>query len=304
MVGASNRTALTSAVASPGSLTLWLELLGSQVTQRWVDARGIRTRVLEAGDGEPLLLLHGTGGHAEAYGRNLAALAEHFRVIAFDLVGHGFSDKPNIPYTLDVYCQQLDALLDALKLDDAFLSGESLGGWVAAWYASRQPERVRRLVLTTPGNITSKPETMAKIRELTLQAVRDASPETVRARLEWLFAPQNRHLVTDELVEIRMRIYTAPEALQAMENVLVLQLPQVRASFAWDARWCGAIAAPTLILWTSHDPTGPVEEGRLLNSWIGDSQLVVLDGAGHWPQWERPADFNRIHCNFLLDHER
>ena len=86
------------------------------------------------------MLLHGTGGHAEAYLRNIRALSASFRVIAYDMVGHGFTDTPRHA----VHARRLrrapaSALLDALGIERAHLSGESLGGWVAAWAARRIP---------------------------------------------------------------------------------------------------------------------------------------------------------------------
>jgi 2-hydroxy-6-oxonona-2,4-dienedioate hydrolase len=279
---------------------IWTELMDVGFAQRFVDAGGVRTRVIEAGDGPPLVLLHGTGGHAEAYLRNVRELSRDFRVVVYDMVGHGYSAQPDEPYTLDVYAAQLTGLLDALGIERAHLSGESLGGWVAAWYAAREPQRVDRLVLTTPGNITSKPDTMAKIRESTLRAVAEASPETVRARLEWLFAPATKHLVSDELVAVRLAIYSQPGYEQAMRNILVLQEPETRARYAWAEEWCARITAPTLIIWTSDDPTGTYDEGELLQRWIAGSRLVNIENAGHWPQWEVPDEFHRLHREFLL----
>lgn len=289
---------MTDETAQPGP-PIWPQLMTTSFTQRFVDINGVRTRLIEAGSGELLVLLHGTGGHAEAYLRNLASLSRDFRVVAYDMVGHGFSDKPDQPYTLDVYAAQLAGLLEVLGDDRAHLSGESLGGWVAAWFAAAHPERVDRLVLTTPGNIIGKPETMKVIRESTMRAVAEASPETVRARLEWLFAPQTRHLVSDELVAVRLAIYTLPGAEQAMHNVLVLQDPDVRARYGWAEDWTARIEAPTLIIWTSDDPTGTYDEGELLASWIADSKLVNIEGAGHWPQWEVPETFDQLHREFL-----
>jgi 2-hydroxy-6-oxonona-2,4-dienedioate hydrolase len=288
----------TTTVDAPA---IWPQLMTTGFTQRFVDVGGVRTRIIEAGAGEPLVLLHGTGGHAEAYLRNLASLSQRFHVIAYDMVGHGFSDKPDCPYTLDVYAAQLSGLLDALGFERAHLSGESLGGWVVAWFAARHPERVDKLILTTPGNVIGKPETMKVIRESTMRAVAEASTETVRARLEWLFAPINRHLVSDELVAVRLAIYTLPGAEEAMRNVLVLQDPEVRAKYTWAPEWASEIQAPTLIIWTSDDPTGVYEEGELLASWIPNSTLINIDGAGHWPQWEVPEIFDRLHVEFLAD---
>jgi 2-hydroxy-6-oxonona-2,4-dienedioate hydrolase len=202
---------------------------------------------------------------------------------------------------LDEYTAHLEALLEALAIERCHLSGESLGGWVAAWYAAHGGgTRVDRLVLAVPGNVTAKPETMATLRDSTRKAVLEASPATVRARLEWLFAPDNRHLVPDDLVDVRLAIYSRPGAEATVEHVLVLQDPDVRSRYTWTPEWCGRIDVPTLILWTEHDPTGPVEEGHLLHDWIPGSDLVVMEDAGHWPQWERPDEFERLHRGFLL----
>lgn len=281
-------------------LGLWAELADVPFSQRFVDAGGFRTRVIEAGEGPDLVLMHGTGGHCEAFLRNLRSLSRDFHVVIFDLAGHGYTTGPDKPYTLDVYADHLEALLDALGLDRPLLSGESLGGWVAAWFAASRPERVERTVLAVPGNVTMKTETMQKLKESTRKAVVEASPENVRTRLEWLFGPDNKHMVTEELVRVRYDIYTQPGAQKRIENVLVLQNPEVRKQYTWAPEWCGQIKAPTLILWTEHDPTGPVSEGELLNEWIPGSELTVMSAAGHWPQWERPEEFERIHKEFLL----
>lgn len=279
---------------------IWAEIADVQFTQRFVQAGPVRTRVIEAGEGPHLVLMHGTGGHGEAFLRNLKALAEDFHVVIFDLVGHGYSDGPDEPYTLDTYANHLEALLDALGIQKAHLSGESLGGWVAAWFAWKHPERVDKAVLAVPGNVTMKLETMQRIKESTRKAVVEASPENVRARLEWLFAPDNKHMVSDELVRVRYDIYTRPQAQRTIENVLVLQDPEVRKEYTWSEEWCAQIKVPTLILWTEHDPTGPVSEGELLHEWIPGSEFIVMPDAGHWPQWERPEEFDRIHREFLL----
>jgi 2-hydroxy-6-oxonona-2,4-dienedioate hydrolase len=279
-------------------ITIWGELIGLPIRQYYVNAGGIQTRVLEGGTGAPLVFIHGTGGHLEAYARNFAGLIPHFRVITYDMAGHGYSEKPDRPYTIDFLVYHLIGLLDALGLEQAHLSGESLGGWVAAWAAAHYPQRVDRLILNTPGNITNKPEVMQQVKESSLRAVREASYESVRARLEWLF--YDKRLVTDELVAIRYRIYTQPGFERAMEHIVAMQNWEIRKHYAWNPEWCGKISAPTLLLWTDHDPTGGLDEAELLLQWIRGSRLHVIRDAGHWPQWEKPEEFNDVHCRFLL----
>ncbi|WP_043663106.1 alpha/beta fold hydrolase [Streptomyces xylophagus] len=282
----------------PAHIGIWGELSDVEHELRFVDVAGVRTRVLRAGSGPELILLHGTGGHLEAYARDIAGLATDFRVTAYDMVGHGWSDLPDRPYTIDVLSDHLLGLMDALGIDSAHLSGESLGGWVTAWTAAYHPERVERLVLNTPGNIANKPEVMVRMRESTLAAVRDPSDETVRRRVEFLF--HDTSMVTDELVNLRRAVYGRPGFLRAIENTLVLQDPEIRKDFAWDPAWVGRITAPTLLLWTDHDPTGGLDEAAMLQSWLSDARLHVIEDAGHWPQWEKPSEFLRAHRDFLL----
>jgi 2-hydroxy-6-oxonona-2,4-dienedioate hydrolase len=278
-------------------VSIWSDLIGVGLRQGFVDAGGYRTRVVDSGEGPALVFIHGTGGHLEAYTRNVGELSQHFRVVLYDMVGHGYSEKPDRPYTIDVLSEHVVGVLDALGIERAHLSGESIGGWVAAWTAAHAPERVDRLVLNTPGNITNKPEVMATVKSSSLKAVREASVDTVRARVEWLF--YDTSLVTDELVRLRLAVYTQPGFERAMENIVALQDWEHRAPFAWTPEWCGRITAPTLLLWTDHDPTGGLDEAALLEEWIPDTRLVVIEGAGHWPQWEKPDEFNALHEQFL-----
>jgi 2-hydroxy-6-oxonona-2,4-dienedioate hydrolase len=291
----------TTPAVTGTQVSIWGELGAVDLHQHHVDANGIRTRVLEAGSGPALVMIHGTGGHLEAYARNVRALAEHFHVVLYDMEGHGYTDKPDLPYTIDVLSHHLIGVMDALGIERAHLSGESLGGWVAAWTAAHHPERVDRIVLNTPGNITNKPEVMATVRDSSLKAVREASPESVRARVAWLFHDTSQ--VTDELVALRLAIYSQPGFEQAMRNIVAVQDWEYRAPFAWSPEWCAWIQAPTLLLWTDHDPTGTVEEAELLREWIPDARIELIEGAGHWPQWEKPDEFHRAHLRFLTGGE-
>ena len=116
--------------------------------------------------------------------------------------------------------------------------------------------------------------------------------------MEWLF--HDTALVTDELVALRFAIYTQPGFVRAMENIVAMQEPEVRAPFVWSPEWCQQIDAPTLLLWTDHDPTGGLDDATLLDRWIPDTRLEIISGAGHWPQWEKPDEFLRVHRDFLL----
>ncbi|MFJ8235327.1 alpha/beta fold hydrolase [Ureibacillus sp. NPDC094379] len=277
-------------------MTIWSDLANIEFKLHFVDANGIRTRVLEAGEGTPLILLHGTGGHIEAYARNIPELSKYFRVICIDMLGHGYTDKPDYPYGIDAYSDHLLALIQALNLDRVYLSGESLGGWVAAWFSAEHPEYVISQVLNTPGNVNSKPDVMEKLKASTLKAVLEANYENVKTRLEWLMYDKSQ--VTDELIQCRYDIYTKPAYQKAVHNIVYLQEPEARKQYIWDPSWCGKISVPTLLAWTDHDPTSTVEEAGPIREMIPNSEFVVIENAGHWPQWEQVEAFNKVIIDF------
>lgn len=279
--------------------SFWVDLARARFSQGFIDADGIDTRYLHSGDSNnpPLILLHGTGGHAECYARNLGQHGEHFDTWAIDMVGHGWTAKPDMPYEIDVYVEHLRAVLDALGFERAHISGESLGGWVAARFALKYPERCHRLALNTTGGATMIPEVMKKIKDATRAAVHDPTWETVRARLEWLMA--DNATVTDDLIACRKAIYEQPGFREALEHILVLQDPEIRQrNNLTDDEWA-AIKHETLVVWTSHDPTAKDTVGQRIAALIPDARYVLMQDCGHWPQFEDPATFNRMHIDFL-----
>ncbi|HEV8295923.1 MAG TPA: alpha/beta fold hydrolase [Acidimicrobiales bacterium] len=277
--------------------TVWLEIMDTDLKRSVVPAAGWLTRTIESGKGEPLLLLHGTGGHAEAYLRNLAPLSRHFRVVIPDLAGHGFTTHATRDLEIADYVAHVIALMDQLDIARAHISGESLGGWVAARVAAQHPERVARMVLNTPGGTMMAAEVMERIRQLSQDAADDPSNERIRARLEWLMAEPTS--VTDELVSIRQKIYARPGFATSMRHILCLQNPVVRERNLLTDDELARISAPTLVLWTSDDPSGPAAEGRSITARIPNAQFALIRGAGHWPQWEQAKRFNELHIAFL-----
>jgi 2-hydroxy-6-oxonona-2,4-dienedioate hydrolase len=279
--------------------SIWTDLARARFAQGYVDAKGVRTRYLQSGSAgaPPLLLLHGTGGHAECYSRNLAAHGEHFDTYAIDMIGHGWSDKPDRPYEIDVYVEHVKDVMDALGFARAHVSGESLGGWVAARLALAYPQRVGRLVLNTTGGATMNPAVMEKIKASTRAAVDDPSWTAVKARLEWLMADPAS--VTDDLVACRQAIYRQPGFRRTLEHILVLQDPDIRArNNLSDSEWAG-IRHETLVVWTTHDPTASVEVGQRITGLMPRARLEVMEHCGHWPQFEDAETFNRLHLAFL-----
>ena len=286
--------------------SIWNELQGLDLKQTFCDAGGIRTRVIEAGSGYPLFLLHGTGGHAEAYSRNIAAHAEHFRVIAYDMVGHGYTDAPDIDYGEQAYVDHLLSLMDAMEIQAAHLSGESLGGSVAAWFALRHPERAGRIVLNT--GLPLSPNTRQGIDQMkdflarSRKATGTPTREALALRMKWLFLDEAS--LTEELLETRFRIYSQPgraAVIRKLTERAIGGLIDPASQKTWyRPGQLRELTCPTLLLWTNHNPGQPVELARQAAADIPDARVVVLENSAHWPQWEEPEAFNRAHIEFLL----
>ncbi|MGW5377846.1 alpha/beta fold hydrolase [Nocardia sp. NPDC003999] len=280
--------------------SIWSDLQGVPFTQGYLDVGGVRTRYLHAGDpAHPaLVLLHGSGGHAEAYVRNLESHAAHFSTWSIDMLGHGYTDKPGHPLEIAHYVEHVVGFLDAVGVRRARVSGESLGGWVAARMAIDHPDRVDRLVLNTAGGSQADPEVMRRIVTLSMAAAADPTWETVQARIKWLMADKSKDY--DDVVASRQRIYRQPGFVAAMRDIMALQDPSIRQRNLLGPADYGKITAPTLVLWTSDDPTADVGEGRRIASMIPGARFEVLPDCGHWPQYEDAKNFNALHLDFLL----
>lgn len=287
--------------------TMWIDLLGAEV--RHYDVGGVRTRAIEAGDGEPLVLLHGIGGHAEAYCRNVVPLAEAgFHVYALDMVGHGLTAKPDQPYGTGPFAEHVLRFMDTIGAEQISLSGESIGGWTSGWLALHHPDRIRKLILNTPSGIAidengaeitteDYQQRRTELRKRTLAALDNPSRETVRSRLEWLLLDPAD--LTDELVEVRYRIYSQPEFISAQRRYWTDDTSLAGDTELLTRDRLAAISVPTLVLWTSHDPFLPWQVGKQVHETIPGSSFVVMDECGHWPQFERPDEFNQIVSDFL-----
>lgn len=278
-------------------MSLWNDFVGAEI--RYIDTPTYgRIRVAEAGPkGAPVILFqHGIGGHLEAYSKNLVALSDEFHCIAFDYVGHAMSNRKVMEYTPPVLAEQVRELMDAMGIESAHLSGESLGGWVSGFFAVKYPQRVLKLMLNTGAGIPIVSEKgradMLDLMERSKKAAGLAPTfEMVKHRIEWLIHPNNHaRLVTDELVNLRLRYYLMPEGREVTPMVNRM-LPR-HDEFLVPLE---AIKAETMLLWTRDNPIHDLECARAAQARIPNSTLYVMEADGaHWPQYEDPEEFNRV----------
>lgn len=256
----------------------------------------------EAGDGPPLVLLHGSGPGVSAwanFGDNLAAFAPHFRVLALDFPGFGIS-YPTEGSPLMAGVPAVVDFLDALGLDTVPIVGNSMGGNVGARVAANFPERVSRLV--TIGGVgfglfsPAPPEGV----KLLVQFVEDPTRERL---VSWMQAMvYDTRLLTDEFVDRRWQAANAPGALDDLRKLFNARslVPVPAGKFAGEmVGMLGKIECPTLLTWGRDDRVTPVDGMLIPMRVIRRCEVHVFPDCGHWAMIERRAEFERVTLEFL-----
>lgn len=283
-------------------MTIWTDLSGIEFCVKFVDAGGVRTRALVAGDGEDVIMMHGTSGHLEAFSRNIVPhVHAGFRCHAIDALGHGYTDKPNEAYEIFKYGKHVIAYMDAMGIEKAHLAGESLGGWTSAWIAINHPDRVASVQLIAAGGTKANPEIMERIKTSTTLAVQTDDRDLTRKRLHLLMHNPEKD-VSEELVDIRHTIYHQPDFVANIHNLLSLQNMEIRQRNLLRPDDLAKIEAPTLVVWGSQNPFGGVAEATAMHENIPGSELIIYNECGHWPQHEHAEEYNPAAIEFLRKH--
>ena len=291
--------------------SIHVDLLGTET--RFIDTGMYRTRVIEVpNDKPPLIMLHGGGGHAETYSRNLNRLSAVSRPIAIDFIWHGMSSRPKFSdgtatqeiHWLRQFTLQVLDLMDYLNLPSATIEGESLGGWIALDLAINFPERVDAIVLNTAWGIALDAEfvqageaDLDALRETSVAALTNPTFETLRTRLEWLMPLGG---VTDELVLLRQALWSIPETREALLEYYDRLFSADISDYYFEEPEIRTIRCPTLVLWTDKNPIHGVDAAERLHDLIDASSLHIMKGCAHWPQWERPAEHDEVVAQFLV----
>ncbi|NDJ78651.1 MAG: alpha/beta fold hydrolase [Chloroflexi bacterium] len=244
---------------------------------------------------ETLLLINGVGQWHQAWWRNVGPLGEHLRVITFDNRGIGSSDKPDIPYTLDMMAEDTLGLLDALKVERAHVLGHSLGGGIALFMARKAPDRIQSLILASTLYWGPK---VAMPSERAMQVLQDRSGDPL------------------ELVKRGIRIAAAegfeehdPEGFQKLidlrfnsqqtPNLYVRQsqagLPYLQADHITDI----VPDVPVLLLVGELDEVAPPTNSEAIKAAWPHAQLIEIAGAGHLFNIEKPAESHRVILDFI-----
>jgi 2-hydroxymuconate-semialdehyde hydrolase len=269
---------------------------GIALEPRTIDAGGVQTSYLEAGAGEPVVMLHGSGPGVSAmanWQNNIGTLSQRFRVLAPDIVGFGATQRPDdVTYSLRTWTDQIWAFLDAHGIEKTAIVGNSLGGRIALQMATDCPDRITKMVLMgAPGVGMTLTDGLAALRAY------EPSHDAMRDLLRNYFAVDPT-MITDELVAIRYEASIADGAYEAY-----------RAMF-FDPRHAGselgitedevrAIATPTLLVHGREDKVVPVQVSVTMLGLLPNADLHVFSSCGHWTQIERADEFSALVSDYL-----
>ena len=268
-----------------------------------VEVNGEHVAYLDIGQGRPVILIHGFGGSMWQWEHQQQPLSAEFRLITPDLIGSGLSTKPEIEYRPEQMLDYFIGFMDALRIRQVALVGNSMGAGLAIGMALTYPDRVSQLVLIDglPANVRER-LTSPSIK----RALDTAAPSWLASFGNWLFGGvmiesvlkeivHDPALLTPAVIERSDRNRQRPGVMPPLMTVRDT-LPLWESGFATRI---GEIRHPTLILWGEEDRVFPLPAGENLQRTIKGSALVRIPNAGHIPQWERPDLANRAMIEFL-----
>lgn len=259
------------------------------VAQREVTAGSVKTAYLSAGDGLPVICLHGAGAGAVTWHQSIGALAEHFHVIAPDIVGYGESDKPNAAYDRPYFAAWLKDFLSALEISKVHIVGLSQGGAIALQFALENPEMVERLALVDSGALGAQPTFWPFFAMCWMNIIPSVAANRFMLRY-LLVKPKNRDL---NYSHYSIQVLKKPGGKNAFlqgKGTAVSSIPQ---------EVLHQVQHQTLIIWGEDDKFFPIAYGEAAAQIIPNAKLHRIQDAGHLPLMDQPNVFNKALLQFL-----
>ena len=291
-----------TACSSPSSIPTQFDAI-ERMPVRTVLVHGQRIAYLDVGAGPPVILIHGFGGSMWQWEYQQHQLSQHFRILTLDLPGAGLSDKPDIDYRPDQMLDFFVGFMDAAKIPQATLVGNSMGAGLAIGMALTHPTRVEKLVLVDglPQSVMEK-LTSPSVR----RALESSAPSWLVSFGNTLFGGLMIESVLQEIVHDPALL--TPAVLERSNRNrqlpgLIKPIMAVRENLPlWESGFAtrlGTITHPTLVLWGEEDRVFPIAVGEELHHTIKGSRFIRIPKAGHIPQWERPDVVNQTLITFI-----
>lgn len=262
-----------------------------------VQANGITMNYDQQGSGEPLILIPYLAADYACYAFQVADYAKHYTCISVDLRGAGESDKPEGAYSTELYADDIAAFMEAVGIQQAHISGLSLGAATGMWLAAKYPHKVKSLSLHSGW---SKTDPFLKVAVEGWQVMAkqlESVPEMVIMGIfPWCFTPELYAAKPDYIQALSDFVHGRP--VQPLDAFM----RQSNAVIAHDAEaQLGRIQAPTQITFGRHDMVTSTRFADRLKT-IPQSEVVVFEGCAHAPIYEKVDEFNTTTLEFLKRH--
>lgn len=286
----------------PGFRSIWSFLSRLPHTLGYLDVDGVRTRYLEAGDpAKPtLLLLHGTAGSLENFCANYGPLADQYHVLGIDMLGCGYTSKPDFDYRITDYARHAMAFLKAKSVTEAAVIGVSLGSWVASRMALEHPQCITSVIALAPAGIIVDAEEEKKfgedVRKRRTAAATEPSWESVAHAMGRLMLDQED--LIDDLVATRLDIYRQEAMKKAMPRLLAFSMG---GNHLTHEQWA-SLETPFLVVASVDAPNMFLDNAYEIAKTVPNAELVDIPGCDHWPQFEQPGHFHELSLDFLSRH--
>jgi len=278
---------------APGGLALYSQT---------ISVNGIKIHFVEAGEGLPLLFLHGLGGSWKDWAANLPSFASSYLAMAIDFPGFGDSDKPEADYSIEWLTGIVEKFLEERKLNRVNIVGHSMGALVALNLAAQVCSPVQKLIVADAVGIGDKAEFLSYV--LTKKVM---GPDSRWESIEGVVRDEFKSIIENFIKGRKPK--TSKEFFQSVPKSpftgkpLLPMTPAVQMSASiidFDIRpKLASIHQPTLILWGEKDPIAPPQDAVYLRSMLPRATLVILDNCGHSPMQEKPSRFDREVWRFL-----
>ena len=274
----------------------------SSLLPQTLETRGGTIFYAVKGEGSPLILIHGYGAGIWVWEKQIDVLSTFYRVYVLDVIGHGFSDRPTVEYTPDMYMVAFKDFMDGLGMEKATLIGNSMGGGIAWGMAVRFPDRVEKLILIN----AVAPDVLGKVQNesfRTLVAIKDIPflPYLVIAgrtkkSIKWILQEcvADIKLITPEVLDRQFQL----SRIEGTTWVLYSTFKNADQALAFQED-LSRIHHPTLLIWGDRDLVFPLSVGQELQQAIPGSLLKPVRGSGHIPMWEAPDEVNQAILDFL-----
>jgi pimeloyl-ACP methyl ester carboxylesterase len=270
---------------------------GNELPHRLVEARGVPTFLYDAGDGPPVVLIHGYGDTADGWRRVVPGLLENHRVIAVDVPPFGRSGEPRVPKLLEFYKDFFPELFEKLDVGPATVIGHSLGGAISLHLTLARPELVQRLGLVAPAGLGKAPPwwwhalTAAPMWRTALSIPSPLTPllirEGMKRFLDWRLFHDPRKL--EEHIDHLVSMHSSPKDFDRLMTAGRCCIESYTGTLLEDS---AVLDIPLWMVWGRHDGLVPSEHALAFGQLHPDADVHVFDDCGHYPQFEMPARFN------------